>query len=154
MSDFKTTQDVLPQYAGGAYAGFNRRVYGSSYADAFKYPNERQDREMVSGWYLADRMIDEGRLFYIRNFHVPPFASKGCFGFQYGGTWVCNGCGASNLDREWWKIKVFKDGNAWCCIGTGFEDLMASENYEFGDTREEAIEKYGLKVSSTRRTGA
>ncbi len=122
-------------------AGFNRRVYGQSYADAFQYPHERQDRAMYGGWNLADKMIRDGKLFYRHNFHH----GFGCDGyaFEYGGTMVCNTCGHKDLQREWWNIKVFKDGNAWCCIGTGFENLQESDNYAFGDTREEAIKNYG-----------
>ena len=47
---------------------------------------------------------------------------------------------------EVWKkenSKVFQDGNEWCCIGIDFEDLQASDNYAFGETREAAIENYG-----------
>lgn len=145
---FKTAQDVMRGNGGSAFAGFNCRVFGDSYLDTFQHDHQRQDREMHSGWNLADRMINEGRLFYIHNFHK---GYSGCDGhaFQYGGTWVCNTCNRSKLDREWWKIKVYKDGNAWCCIGTGFENLQESENYAFGDTREESIENYGKLMAET-----
>lgn len=42
-----------------------------------------------------------------------------------------------------WRIRVFKDGAAWCCVGEGFKDLQESDNYAFGDTRDEAIAAYG-----------
>ena len=145
--NFKLAQDVLKGNGGSAFAGFNRRVFGDSYADAFQYPHERQDREMYGGWALADRMISDGRLFCVHNFHK---GYSGCDGhaFQYGGSWVCNTCNKSRLDREWWKIKVYKDGNAWCCIGTGFEDLQESDNYAFGNTRDEAIHNYGTLMAN------
>jgi hypothetical protein len=145
---FKTAQDVLTGNGGSAWVGFNRRVYGDSYADAFQYQHERSDGAMQAGWSLADKMIREGRLFYFHNFHFPPHAAKGCCAFQYGGTWVCNGCNRDHLDREWWKIKVMKDGNAWCCVGTGFKNLQESDNYAFGDTREQAIENYGRQMTA------
>lgn len=39
-------------------------------------------------------------------------------------------------------IKVMPDGNAFCCVGEGFIDLIESENYAFGDTFEEAITNF------------
>lgn len=45
---------------GSAGAGFNRRVYGSSYGEAFQYPHEHQDRYLRGGWDLADKLIDKG----------------------------------------------------------------------------------------------
>ena len=135
-------QDVLKSGNGSAFAGFNRRVHGETYADAFQYDNERQDAAMVSGYWCADRLINEGRIYYKHNFHQ---SHEGCSGyaFQYGGSMVCNTCGRNNLAKSWWNIKVFQDGNAWCCIGEGFTNLQESNNYAFGDTRDEAIKGYG-----------
>ena len=152
---FKTAQDVLRQPAdAGAMAGFNRRIAGEGYAEAFQYPHERQDGAMVAGWSLADGMIREGKLFYQENFHRKPWTSEGCFGIRYGGSICCNGCGLSKLEREWWKVKVFMDGNAWVCIGTGFENLQESDNYAFGDTRDEAIENYGRLMLKAEKVAA
>lgn len=145
MSEFKLADKVLKYPGGSASAGFNRRVLGDDYAEAFRYQSERQDRELYAGWSLADRMINEGKLFYVRPFHHLECPAKSG-AFQYGGSWVCNACNRSGVDREWWKIKVFMDGNAWCCIGTDFENLQESEDYAFGDTREEAIENYGKSM--------
>jgi len=39
-------------------------------------------------------------------------------------------------------IKVYEDGNAWCCVGEGFKDLQESDNYVFADTRKDAIKKF------------
>ena len=150
---FKTAQYILKQPASSsAMAGFNRRIYGNSYAEAFHYLHERQDSAMCAGWELADKMIAEGRLFYQENFHRKPWASEGCFGIWYGVGICCNGCGGAGLEREWWKIKVYQDGNAWCCLGTGFEDLQESDNYAFGDTREQAIENYGKLMAGLEST--
>lgn len=153
MSDFKTAQDVLPMhYAGSVFAGFNRRVYGSPYAEAFKYENERMDRDLYAGWLKADKMIADGELFYVHNFHHLERGDR-CHAFQYGGFWVCNGCGGQGVDKPWWTIKVMPDGNAWCCVGDGFVNLQESDNYAFGSTREEAIENYG-KLMMAASTGA
>lgn len=134
--------DEVINGSGSALAGFNRRTAGWSWADSFQYENERYDQAMQAGWRLADKMISEGKQFYTHNFHHSHDDCSG-FAFWYGGTMVCNTCGAANLQREWWNIKVQQDGNAWCCIGTGFENLQESDNCAFGDTRDEAIKNYG-----------
>ena len=142
---FLLSQDVMKYPGGSASAGFNQRVHGNSYSDTFKYPHQQFDRELSSGWYLADEMIRDGKLFYVHNFHDID-CPKG-YAFPYGGTWACNTCNRDHFEKEWWKIKVFKDGNAWCCIGVDFENLQESENYAFGDMRDEAIRNYGLLMS-------
>ena len=139
---FQYAQDVMRGNGGSAFAFFNRRVLGETYQEAFQHAHERQDASAHAGWQLADKMIAEGRLYYIHNFHHSHDECSG-YAFQYGGSWVCNTCGKANLLREWWKIKVRKDGNAWHCIGVDFENLQESDNYAFGDTREEAIKNYG-----------
>lgn len=50
---------------------------------------------------------------------------------------------SESTPEHWWTIKVYKEGNAWCCVGLGFTDLQSSSNYAFGCTREEAINSYG-----------
>ena len=142
---FKTGQFVMreSQQSGSSLAGFNRRVCGVPYADAFRYDHERQDSNLRGGWNLADDLIRKGTIFYVHNFHRSHGDCPTGNAFQYGGFWVCDTCGAKGFDSEWWKIRVFMDGNAWCCIGVGFEDLQESENYAFGDTRDEAISNYG-----------
>ena len=142
--EFKTGQDVIQEHqqTGAAIAGFNRRVYGHTYTEAFHYENERQDGEMHGGWDLADKMISDGKIFYIHNFHESHECPNG-HAFQHGGTFVCNTCNTDHLDKEWWKIKVCPDDNAWCCHGTGFVDIQESNNCAYGDTREEAIKNYG-----------
>ena len=131
----KTAQDLM-NGSGEALAGFNRRIYGENRC------TDIRAGAAFAGWSLADGMIRAGKIFSVHNFH---HTHGGCQGhaFEYGGTWVCNTCNHSGLDRPWWIIKVYADGNAWCCIGEGFEDLQSSDNYAFGDTREEAIQNYG-----------
>lgn len=142
MTKLKIAQDLL-KYPGGLAAGaFNSRVFGYTYNEVFDYP-ARPTLEATSGFYLAEKMIEEGRIFSTRRFGHK-FGDKVCRGqaFPYGGSWVCNTCGQSGLKRDWWDIKVFKDGNAWCCIGIGFENLQESDRFAFGYTREEAIKNY------------
>lgn len=141
MDRFAYAQDVFKNADGGFSAGFNRCVGGQSFADAFQYDNERQNRDMVAGFYQAEDMIRDGEIFYVKNFHK--LECPNGYAFQYGGTYVCNTCNCDHLDKEWWKIKVQKDGNAWCCVGNGFINLQESDNYAFGDTREQAIQAYG-----------
>ncbi len=132
----KFAQDILSEWTSGvAMGGFNARVLGHTCDDHYRH----RDFKGAAGWSLADDMVRKGKLFYVHNFHT----SDRCHAFPYGGTWVCNGCNRSRLDEPWWTIKVFKDGDAWCCIGEGFDDLQASDNYAFGSTRNEAISNYG-----------
>jgi hypothetical protein len=145
----KTAQDYISNGRGEELAGFNRRIYGESYADAFQYASGEQYRHLYAGWSLADKMINEGKIYYRHNFH---HSHGGCSGhaFLYGGFWVCNTCGGKGVDKPWWIIKVQQDGDQWCCIGEGFENLQESSNYAFGSTRGEAIKNYGdvmLEVS-------
>lgn len=149
MDKFALAQDVLKHAGGSVGAGFNRRVQGMTYNECFRFPTEQFDRELHAGWDKADEMIKEGKLFYVHNFH-----NLACHGyaFQYGGCFVCNTCQRERLEREWWKIKVMKDGTAWCCVGNGFVNLQESDNYAFGDTREDAIEKYGAMMYANHAT--
>ena len=141
MEKFEYAQDVMRDTASCiSMACFNRRIDGESYSQAMQYPHEQAG---AGGWYLADKMIADGRLFYNHTeFHHSHENCNG-FAFSYGGFMVCNTCGNGNLQKEWWKIKVRMDGNAWQCLGTGFENFQESDNYAFGDTREDAIKNYG-----------
>lgn len=141
----QTYQEVFgmardPSYAGG----FNQRVYGDSFKDMV---GSYDIGPRSAGWYKADEMIRDGRIYFVHPF--PHSDSPRCHAFPYGGTWVCNGCERSRLDKPWWRIRAFKDGSAWCCVGEGFENLQASDNYAFGDTRDAAIAAYGQLMQST-----
>jgi len=138
----KTAQDYI-NGEGAILAGFNRRIQGFSYNEAFKYPNERRNRELLSGWELAEYMIDKGKAYYVHNFHESHQGCKNGHAFIYGGTWACNTCNTDGFQKDWWVIKTYKDGDAWCCVGEDFTNLQESECYAFGDTREDAIKNYG-----------
>jgi len=137
----KTAQDLLSNPDGRAIAGFNLRIYGHSYTDTFRYPHERIDGRRHAGWDLANKMIEEGKIYYLHNFHQ----SHECSGhaFHYGTSMVCNTCNRDHLESEWWIIKTFMDGNEWFCVGEDFVDIQESSCYALGDTKEEAIKNYG-----------
>lgn len=145
MNKLKTGQDIIKErdQCGSSIAGFNRCVLGIPYNDAFRYRNEQTNSQMQGGWNLAEKLIKEGGIYFVHNFHKSHGDCPSGFAFQYGGFWVCNTCGGKGLDKDWWTIKVYQDGNAWCCVGLSFENLQESENYAFGDSREEAIASYG-----------
>ena len=144
MNKWQTGQDVMKDPSASAICGFNYRIWGHSYLDAFQYPHEREDFDRHGGWDLADRMIQKGELFFVHNFHN--MSCENGYAFPYGGSWVCNTCNRNNLATSWWKIRVFRDGSEWCCIGLDFKGLQTSDNYALGETREEAIFNYGLKM--------
>ncbi|PCI54177.1 MAG: hypothetical protein COB36_10835 [Alphaproteobacteria bacterium] len=139
----KTGQDYIKNPCGSSIAGFNLRQGGHSYNETFHYPHERTDGHRHGGWELADRLIDEGKIFFLHNFHSSHGGCPNGFAFPYGSTWACNTCNNDHLDKSWWAIKVMKDGDAWCCVGEEFINLQESDCYAFGDTKKEAIENYG-----------
>lgn len=147
INTFLTAQDMEEEHGyrfpGNTNIGFNRRVYGHTYNEAFQYPH---DYDSYGGWTLAEKLIDEGKIYSVHNFHS--LDCKGGFAFYYGGTFVCNTCGGAHLDNDKWKIRVFKDGAAWCCVGLGFENLQESDNYAFGDSKNEVIENYWKVVNN------
>lgn len=140
MGDLKFSESVMKRPGGSAGGGFNARILGDSYTEAMA--NCRWDYgARAAGWNLADGMVRAGKLYAVHNFHQ----SHECKGhaFPYGGSFVCNECGRAGLGKEWWTIKCYPDGNAWCCVGPDFEDLQASNNYAFGDSYDAAIKAYG-----------
>lgn len=139
----KTGQDYIKNPCSSSISGFNMKIYGHSYCDAFQYPHERQDADRHGGWDLAERLIDEGKIYFVHNFHRSHGGCDNGHAFPYGGTWACNTCNCDHIDKPWWTIKVMKDGNAWCCVGESFVKLQESDNYAFGDTKDEAIQNYG-----------
>ena len=148
-----TAQDVFVDAGGMFGAGFNRRVSGWTYNECFRYDAERFSRELQGGWQSADKLIAEGKIYYIHNFHRSHGNCSEGFALQYGSKWACNTCGNIGVDKPWWAIKVTKDGNAWMCAGEGFSNLQDSENFAFGDTRDQAIVNYG-NLMTTKKIAA
>ncbi len=129
----KTAQDYFERAGGEFLGGFNSRLFGTDYSDMV-----RGSWEGCSGWDEADKWINEGKIYYTHNFGCP----CGDHSFKYGGFWVCNGCGRSGCDEPWWVVRVQKDGNAYITHGEDFANLQESDNYAFGDTREESLAAY------------
>lgn len=143
MGEFKTAQDIMKNPCARSSSGFNARIHGASYSEVFQHPHERTDADLMGGWELASELIEKGRIYFVHNFHQSHGGCPNGYAFTYGDTWACNTCNNDHLDKGWWKIKVFKDGDSWLCVGLGFENLQESDFYAFGDTREEAISHYG-----------
>ncbi len=136
---YKSAQYILKPHTQSCWGGFNTRISGGE-------SDHRDSREHRAGYELADSMIDAGKIYYIHEFHSTHSKCAGLvhgFAFQYGGSFVCNCCGGNRVERPWWKIKVFQDGDSWCCVGEGFENLQESDNFAFGNTKAEAIKNYG-----------
>ena len=141
MSAVLKFADQVLKYPGGSEAsGFNCRIMGHNYQQTLSGLTWGIGRTLA-GWRLADEMVRAGKLYAVHNFHH----SHECRGhaFPYGGSFVCNECGRTSLEKEWWTIKCYADGNAWCCVGADFEDLQASDCFAFGDSYDEAIKAYG-----------
>lgn len=136
----KFSQDFMKQPGGPAGGGFNARILGHSQTETMDNVTWGYG-ERLAGWRLADDMARAGKLYAVHNFHH----SHECRGhaFPYGGTFVCNECGRSGLNKDWWTIQCYADGNAWCCVGPDFVNLQESDNYAFGDTYDDAIKAYG-----------
>lgn len=120
---------------GSVLCGFNLRVDGGDFKDLTEYSDKQS---MFGGFILADNMIRQGKIYYVENFRC----KCGSYRFRYGGGWACNNCNTCINTPNWWSVKVFKDGNAFCVVGENFENLQVSDNVAFGDTREEALENY------------
>ena len=127
-------------------AGFSIRINGGTYSDMTEHSDWRDGKSV--GWESADKLISEGKIFFVYPFKCE--RSSCPTRFQYGGFWACNSCNTHIDTPEWWKIKVIKDGNQYCCIGTGFINLQESDNYGFGNTFNDAIEDYRQKMISPK----
>ncbi len=136
-----SAQDIIPRASSSAACGFNSCIYGDTYREAIvdHYP----DSGRMAGFLKAQELISEGKIYYIHKFrHLSLNNICEGWSFSYGGFQVCNECGRKHCDKPWWKIKVMKDGNSFCVVGEGFENLQESDNYAFGDTKEEALQNY------------
>lgn len=145
-TNLETAQEIFKdiRYMDTDYvSAFNCRILGEpNHSQVCGYPNPQHTYGARSqGFYRANKMIMDGDIYYR---HI--FPHEGCneLSFSYGGSQVCNSCGRNNLQKDWWVIRVFKDGDAWCCVGENFENLQESDNYAFGSTRDEAINNYAL----------
>lgn len=118
--------------SGYMIGGFHYRLYGG---DRHNFDASSNSRKMFD---LADKLIGEGKIFYVNNFKC----KCGSYRYQYGGGWACDYCQNCINTPPWWKIKVQKDGNMYICIGNGFKNLQESDNYAFGETEQIARDNY------------
>ena len=126
---------VISNGCAQSYCGFNRRVMVESISDMLRFKPTLQE---FGGYQLAEKLIAEGKIYFVNPFKCN---QNDCpTRFQYGGFWACNTCYTHISTPEWWIIKVMEDGDSFCCVGKGFVNLQESENYAFGNSRDEAIE--------------
>jgi hypothetical protein len=135
----KTAQELIKANPN-VMSGFNQFIHGSGEPKRGDYVDKSQWYAEQQGYHYAKKMAKEDGIAFTHIFKCGK--SESCFPFMYGGFMVCNACGNKSVDKDWWKIKVEKDGNAFCCHGLDFKDLQSSNNYAFGDTFEEAISNY------------
>ncbi len=141
METLKYAQDLIKTNSSSVACGFNSFIMGH---DSPK-PNDHHDYFSRSqGYDYAKKMAENGEIVFTHKFKC----KCGGYPFQYGGFWVCNSCGGRNVDENWWKIKVEKDGNEFCCHGIDFVNLQESDNYAFGKTFYEAIKEYEKVITS------
>ena len=141
MEKLKYAKDLIKGSAS-VMAGFNTFISGGQEPIGHEYGDKSEWYAILQGFQYAEKMAKEDGVAFVRPFKCGK--SSDCFPFQYGGFFVCNSCGNKSVDKDWWKIKVKKDGNAFCCHGLDFLNLQESDNYAFGDTFEQAINNYGI----------
>lgn len=128
-------------------AGFNQFIYGIGEPKRADYGDKGQWYSEQQGYDYAKKMAKENAIAFT---HIFKCGKSNCFPFNYGGFFVCNTCGGSSVEKDWWKIKVQKDGNEYCCHGLDFLNLQESSNYAFGKTFEESILNYEKVIISTQ----
>lgn len=139
MEKLKTAENYIKS-SPDVMCGFNQFIYGSGEPRRSDYGSSSQWYAEQKGYDYAKKMAKEKGIAFTHIFKCGN--SESCHPFSYGGFFVCNSCGNKGVDKEWWKIKVEKDGNAFCCHGLDFQDLQSSNNYAFGYTFEDAISNY------------
>jgi hypothetical protein len=135
MEKLKYAQHLIKTKDSSVDCGFNMFIGGNK----LNYSDNYSDFGLRSvGYDEAERMAKEDGIAHVHNF--------GCYcggsTYIYGGFFKCNTCHKSGVDKDWWSIKVEKDGDSFCCHGLDFVNLQESNNYAFGDSFYEAIEEY------------
>lgn len=142
---YLSAQEYLEKHnkrvSSSSIGGMSIRIDGGDYDDLIQHYNAPQ---MFPYFDYAEQLINKGEIFFIYPFKCDCGHAR----FQYGGSWACNTCGNCITVPEWWKIRVTKDGDSYCCVGNGFIDLQESSNYAFGDTFQEAIDNYYFTIKS------
>lgn len=144
MKNLKYAQDLIKTTNSSIDAGFNMFISGY-HKPTFSDGHNSDTYGRIRGYDYAKDMAKKDGIAFIHRFKCK---NEGCAPFMYGGSFVCNSCGGNGVDKDWWKIRVEKDGNEFCCHGLDFINLQESDNYAFGSTFEEAIENYGKLMLS------
>lgn len=144
MENLRYAQDLI-KANGNVSAGFNQFINGDSSPKRSDHGSSEQWYSQTQGYEYAVQMAKENGIAFTNVFKCN---QSRCFPFSFGGTFVCNTCNKSDVQKEWWKIKVEKDGNEYCCHGLDFINLQESENYAFGKTFEIAVYNYGILMNN------
>ena len=144
MEKLKHAQELIKANTS-VMCGFNTFIDGDNEPKNNEYGDKSEWYARLQGYKYAEKMAKENGIAFTYRFKCEK--SSDCYPFKYGGFFVCNSCGNKNVDKDWWKIKVEKDGNEYCCHGLDFINLQESENFAFGKTFEEAINNYGELMS-------
>lgn len=147
MESLKTAQELIKTNDPNVMGGFNQFVYGTGKPEHSQYGDKTQWGKEIQGYEFAEKMAKENGISFTHVFKCG--RSDRCFPFSYGGFFVCNTCGLKSVDKEWWKIKVDKDGGQFCCHGLDLINLQESENYAYGETFEQAISNYEIVMLKT-----
>jgi len=130
-------------------SGFNSFINGLQEPKSNEYGDKSEWYAILQGYQYAEKMAKEDGIAFTKAFKCGK--NTNCYPFEYGGFFVCNSCGKKAVDKDWWKIKVEKDGNAYCCHGLDFVNLQESNNFAFGDTFDEAIKNYGILMTKNEK---
>lgn len=144
MENLKTAQELI-KANNNVMAGFNQFIHGTGEPKRSNYGDKSQWYAEQKGYDYAKKMAEKDGIAFT---HVFKCKRDKCYPFSFGGSFVCNNCNNSGVDKEWWKIKVEKDGNEFCCHGLDFVNLQESNNYAFGKTFQEAILNYEKQMLS------
>ena len=140
MSELKSAEHYINSSVS-VMAGFNAFVYGFGEPKNRDYGDKTQWYSELQGYECAKKMAKNNGIPFTSVFKC---RESRCHPFSYGGFFVCNDCGNSGVDKDWWKIQVEKDGSEFCCHGLDFINLQESSNYAFGKTFEDAIYNYEM----------
>lgn len=139
MKKIKYAKDLIKANTN-IMCGFDSFINGRSEPKRNEYGDKSEWYGRFLGYQKAKEMAQSDGIAFIHPFQCGK--SKSCHPFEYGGFFVCNACGNKNVDKEWWKIEVVKDGNMFHCRGLDFVNIQESENHAFGTTFHEAINNY------------
>ena len=138
MENLKFAQDLIKTSNSSFITGFNKFILGYTEPNYQDYGDKDKWYAESQGYQCSENMAKDKGIAFTHNFNCE------CGGKVsiYGGRFLCDSCGRVGIDKDWWKIKVEKDGNEYCCHGLDFVNLQESNNYAFGNTFQLAIDNY------------